>query len=326
MRGFSLAVLLVSSATGFKFNPDNDTSPFTPKVPTTYELTESQTLGGSYYVGSFLTTSDSKQYFVMSHVQTLTQQTQVRHSVLDISDPSQYWKSFVVEAAVVPKNSTKGPVQYIFEDYGFSAPTEDAVSSMQTWASTTDYSFNISFDATSTAIQNLGTGTFLWGSGLTNQWSLPACRTEGTLSIAGNALTIDPENSFTWYDRQWSSGRPSNFTWFGLRFPDSKTSLSVWAFDYGTTERRLATARTPHGDLLLTHTLHADTNNTWTSPSTNNTYPSRWTLDFQNGDHLVITAIRPDQEAGTALTAFANVEGTFLGSSGGVGVVDVIFI
>lgn len=32
MRGLSLAVLLVSSATGFKFKPDNDTSPFTVRT------------------------------------------------------------------------------------------------------------------------------------------------------------------------------------------------------------------------------------------------------------------------------------------------------
>ncbi|EKG14547.1 Hydroxyneurosporene synthase [Macrophomina phaseolina MS6] len=199
---------------------------------------------------------------------------------------------------------------------------------MATWATAEGYSFNISWDATFTAMHNLGSGTFNFGAGNTSQWSLSACRTAGTLTIDGRDYTIDPDNSLTWYDRQWGYGGPTNFTWFGLRFPESNISLSVWAIDYKTEatadEWRFATARTAHGDLIVPFTFKPGAG-VWTSETTNFTYPSTWELEFRDGEKLVITAVRPDQELGTAFSGFVNVEGTFLGSRGESGVVDVIF-
>ncbi|KAL1622005.1 hypothetical protein SLS56_008949 [Neofusicoccum ribis] len=242
--------------------------------------------------------------------------------------PSRYWANSEYAPTPDKTNLTRGPWNYTFTDFGFEATTEDAVSHMQTWVSAADYSFNISWDATSTALHNLGSGTFNFGGANNSQWSLPACRTQGTLTIGDTEFTIDPENSHTWYDRQWGYSKPPTFTWLGLRFPESDISLSVWAIDYasGTSDHewRFATVRTSLADQILSLNFIPDANSTWTSPSSNNTYPTRWTLEFQNGDSIVVTSARPDQELGTGISAFVHVEGSFLGNQGGSGVVDVL--
>lgn len=315
-----------------------------PNIPTLYDLTASQFQSApisSYYAGSFLTTTNGNQYFVVSHLLLLTQQPQsnIRHSVLDITHPSTYLTtSSFVPTPPQPPNTTSGPWSYSFPNYTFSSPSSDSVSRMHTRATSSEkYSFDLSFAATSPALHNLGAGTFAFGTGNNSQWSLPACRTYGTLTIDnGEILTVDPDRSLTWYDRQWGYvGAPPAFTWMGLRFPDADISASVWAIDYHSDDEagaggenarqwRFATVQTPQGNMILDVAVRPDEGSVWTSPATGKAYASRWGLEFQNGDVVNVTAVRPDQELGTGISAFVGVEGRFMGAEGGFGVVDVL--
>ncbi|KAB2570811.1 Kievitone hydratase [Lasiodiplodia theobromae] len=325
-----------------------------PNVPTLYDLTASQFQSApisSYYAGSFLTTTNGNQYFVVSHLLLLTQQPQsnIRHSILDITNPSTYWKTstFVPTPPQPPANTTSGPWSHAFPNYTFSSPSSDSASRMHTRATSEKYSFDLSLAATSSALHNLGAGTFAFGSGNNSQWSLPACRTYGTLTVRSDGdgggeeeeevqqLTVDPARSLTWYDRQWGYvNAPPAFTWMGLRFPDADISMSVWAIDYhdssssssnDTRQWRFATVQTPQGNLILDVAVRPDEGSVWTSPATGKAYAARWRLEFQNGDVVNVTAVRPDQELGTGISAFVRVEGRFMGTDqGGFGVVDVL--
>lgn len=322
-----------------------------PNIPTLYDLTSSQFQSApisSYYAGSFLTTTNGDQYFVVSHLLLLTQQPQsnIRHSILDITNPSTYLTSstFVPTPPQPPNATTSGPWSHAFPNYTFSSPASDSVSRMHTRATSSEkYAFDLSFAATSPALHNLGAGTFNFGSGNNSQWSLPACRTYGTLTVSSDdgeevQLTVDSDRSLTWYDRQWGYvGAPPAFTWMGLRFPDAPDiSVSVWAIDYHDDDEeeeeeaqqwRFATVQTPQqGNLILDVAVRPDEGSSvWTSPATGKAYAARWGLEFQNGDVVNVTAVRPDQELGTGISAFVRVEGAFMGAEGGgFGVVDVL--
>ncbi|KAK0647289.1 Terpene cyclase asqC [Lasiodiplodia hormozganensis] len=342
MKKFMLFALHSCAAwASYNFGPDKAESWLTPNIPTLYDLTASQFQSApisSYYAGSFLTTTNGNQYFVVSHLLLLTQQPQsnIRHSILDITNPSTIYlttSSFVPTPPQPPpgKATTSGPWSYSLPNYTFSSPSSDSVSRMHTRASADKYSFDLSFAATSSALHNLGAGTFAFSSGNNSQWSLPACRTYGTLTIGEEEeLTVDPARSLTWYDRQWGYvSAPPAFTWMGLRFPDG-ISLSVWAIDYHHSDDedaqqwRFATVQTPQGNMILDVAVRPDEGSVWTSPATGKAYAGRWGLEFQNGDVVNVTAVRPDQELGTGISAFARVEGAFMGAEGGFGVVDVL--
>lgn len=218
--------------------------------------------------------------------------------------------------------------------FGFLGLSADSIAQQNTWMTTPEYSYNITFQATTEAILNMGGNAFAFGNGNTTEWGLPSAKTSGSFSLNGKSLQIDPGNSFTWYDRQFSYGVPlnGNWTWFELHFGDIKAS--VWAIDSPIPERsvwRFATVRTQSGHAILPYNLTSFFNETWTSPASNLTYPLRWKLDFENGDHLDIRTTRPDQEiAGANATrdfayeGYIEVKGSFLGAESGFGVAEMV--
>lgn len=72
------------------------------------------------------------------------------------------------------------------------------------------------------------------------------------------------------------------------------------------------TALAPDGTQTVTKaTVTPDLTDTWTSPATNKTYPTRWTVTIP-GLHttLKVTATADNQELGSVLEASATVTGT----------------
>ncbi|KAK7418167.1 hypothetical protein QQX98_004142 [Neonectria punicea] len=164
------------------------------------------------------------------------------------------------------------------------------------------YSYNITWEATSKVLLNGGNGAFAFGPGYANttQWSLPACKTKGSLTVQNKLLNIDPGKSFTWYDHQKGAGAPQNWTWFELHFPGSSIKASIRVYDLpqlSSTTYQFATVRVgKESQYIVASSLTPNLDDTWTSPKTNVTYPLSWRLDFENVDSLLAKSVRPDQE------------------------------
>jgi hypothetical protein len=214
---------------------------------------------------------------------------------LDITQP-EYYSQFLIYY-----DDPEFPPNVPGIGYGFEALSADKVSKQRTWSTNPDVGYDITIEATASALLNGGTGAFTWGSDTCSQWAMPAGRTTGTLTINDTKVNIDPDHSRTWYDRQWGPGAPTtgNWTWFALQFQNSGMRVSAWSVDNEDPYQRarFATVQTPDGShQILPTTLVPNTQKMFTSSATNTTYPLEWELSFANGDSLTITSLRPDQE------------------------------
>ncbi|KAF5016254.1 hypothetical protein F66182_12124, partial [Fusarium sp. NRRL 66182] len=63
---------------------------------------------------------------------------------------------------------------------GFEGLTDDNVSQMRTYSKHKDVTFDITYNATSKALIDGGTGLFAFGNGKSYEWGFPNCYTEGT--------------------------------------------------------------------------------------------------------------------------------------------------
>ncbi|KAH7013792.1 hypothetical protein EDB80DRAFT_749404 [Ilyonectria destructans] len=285
-------------------------------------------------MSSFITSTRSKQYLAICHVMTNVKNV-CRSSVLDLQT-LKYWVDFTYCSSVGTKaRDTSGHLDADFDTYGFVSTTDDNISNMYAYAGTnSSFSFNISWAATAKPVLNGGSGVIAFGVGPTNatEWGIPAAKTSGNLKLDGKSVTIDTENSFTWYDRQMSFGTPRNWTWFELNFPGSDVKASVWAYNLlDNTIYQFATVRVGESQHVLAYDLVPDMSNTWVSPNSNLVYPLSWKLRFENGDHLVVNSIRPDQEmygpedlADSAYEGFITVSGKLFGQTRGFGVVEMV--
>ncbi|KAF4922325.1 Kievitone hydratase [Colletotrichum viniferum] len=156
---------------------------------------------------------------------------------------------------------------------------------------------------TSRVMLNGGGGIIPFGNVPINatEWGIPNGRNAGTITLNNKTISVDTSNSFTWYDRQLSQGAPKNWTWVG------------------------------NGYHVLAYELSPDYSNTWTSPNSNLVYPLSWTLTFENGDHLIVNSMRPDQEMygekaliDSAYEGFVEAAGSFYGYTEAFGVVQLV--
>jgi hypothetical protein len=93
---------------------------------------------------------------------------------------------------------------------------------MRTWSSISGAEFDLSFELSSPALLNGGLGSFQGGRSIVNEWSMPAGRTTGWLSLNRTKVTVNTQKSLTWYDRQFN-GAPPGWSWFQLHV-DSGTA------------------------------------------------------------------------------------------------------
>lgn len=304
-------------------------------MPTLYDIYSTQNFSSdvaassSYWLSSFLTGFDNEHYVVISHSLANAKGVIYRASTLSLGPPKTY-ASYVATAnlsgdAVTTFNITT-------EDYGFAALSEDKVSKIRSWSDHDGVIFDITFDATSPVIFNGGAGQFSWMNTPANEWGMPACRTAGSITINNKKVQIDPNRSFTWYDRQWNysrdlqrlsssgstSGSTGNWTWFEVHFDHSPMKASIWAIDTENphTRSRFATVRSDDGSQqFLPMGFSPDMTKTWVSGASGVKYPLRWELDLPNGDILSIESVTANQEmvgesaSDTAYEGFVSVTG-----------------
>ncbi|KAG9256374.1 uncharacterized protein F5Z01DRAFT_680329 [Emericellopsis atlantica] len=250
---------------------------FKPEHEATYQNT-----GSSWWISSFITGTEGRQYLAISHIMT------PQKGVLE------YW----VDLTYCPKDSkasdTSVPLDGDFDTYGFVSTADDSIAQMRTYANTNaSFSLDISWEDTSKPVLNGGSGSIGFGPGPSNatEWGIPAAKTTGSLTLDGLHVEIDTKNSFTWYDRQISYGAPRNWTWFELNFPGTEIKASIWSEDRGPLEDNtiynFATVRIGESQHVLAYDLIPDMSDTWVSPKSGLVYPLSWRLEFENGDYLV---------------------------------------
>ncbi|GES58481.1 kievitone hydratase [Aspergillus terreus] len=327
----------------FTFRPEHASQVVDARLPTLFNVSESQTVhsnsvgSGSYWTSSFVTGENGRQYLLLSHTLGIAASGSgyYRASVLDLTSMDKY-KSYVVAANASIAQASKFDISV--EGYGFGAISDDKVSKMRTWTDYDGVKFDITFEATSQVLFNGATGQFMYGTDATHEWGMPACRTTGSVTIDGETIAIDPDRSATWYDRQWGDGSPTsgNWTWFELNFDDTTTKGSLWAIDNAEPYRRdrFVTMRLENGDFKFFPVIVTpNMGKTWTSATTGIEYPLEWTLDLGEDGYLLVKSTVANQEmAGdskveTAYEGFITVAGRLNGRrTTGYGIVEMVTV
>ncbi|KAK7423662.1 hypothetical protein QQX98_000852 [Neonectria punicea] len=326
----------------YVFKPESHADFKNSFVPALVNYTDSQydvaSGAASYWISSYIIGDDKRQYLAISHILTTKNPSQVcRSSILDLRT-LEYWVDLTYCSN---KNDSAfdrpGPLSGDFGTYAFGSTSDDSVSSMYAYPETNrSFSLDLTWKATSRAMQNGGGGIIAFGPGPSNatEWGIPAGKTSGSITLNGSTIEVDPKHSFTWYDRQISYGVPRNWTWFQVNFPGSSIKASIWKYDLGPPSNQayqFATVRNGNSVEVLAYTLTPDGTRTWTSPNSGRTYPLLWKLEFENGDHLTIKSVRDDQEmygslalVDSAYEGFITVRGKFEGQREGFGVVEMV--
>lgn len=220
-----------------------------------------------------------------------------RASILDITDPS-YYHNYVRFAPTNTSFWTKhGDLSATFPGYAMEATSKDPLQGIRAYSSLGGIEFDLTFNFTSPVLLNAALGSYWVGEGLGWEWAAPRAATQGTLKVDGEVIHIDPDKSFTWYDRQWGS-LPDSFDWLMLHFEDSDwldiSLISSWSWtDAVNGPKRFATIRsskTGRDSVVPTVSLTPSTTNVWISPETGRSYPQEWVLII---DDIEIVAKSP---------------------------------
>lgn len=241
-----------------------------------------------------------------------------------MSQYSQYARLTAVAQAYGPT----GILNFTVPGFAFQSTGDtDPLSSIHIASGIADVDFDLTFDLSSPPILNAGDGTFQIQGGTGFQWSMPAGKTTGWISINGTKVSVDSSRSLTWYDRQWGI-IPSDFSWFQVHIPGQACDgtedklYSIWAWnDPINGNKQFATHRTGERaqQIVVPVTEVVSSNRTFTSPATGITYPLDWTITIPGGPDLSLSSIRPDQEIESAgvpvisYTGFLNVTATYPG-------------
>ncbi|GLA02832.1 hypothetical protein AnigIFM60653_002402 [Aspergillus niger] len=304
------------AAAQYNFYPETANSYTNDLLPWLYNVSEAQretALSTSYWTCSFLTASDNHQYMLLGHTMWIAEIPMARASLLDLTDTS-YYRMFLysLDTAAQPADINSQLIDASIGDVGIEALSGDNVSRMRSFSNHSTLMYDLTYNATSQVLYNGGLGELTFGNDSCGEWAIPAARTEGILTVRGERLFVDPERSFTWYDRQWGSGVGfKNYTWFQLHVPNTDIKASIWAIDYESSTARIATFRFADGShQVLPFELSSSSQNMYYSAATNATYPTSWSLNFPGRGHIQVQSIRADQETyNTSSDAVAAYEG-----------------
>lgn len=237
-----------------------------------------------------------------------------RFSILDITNTSRYTQyEFVSNDTDI--FAEDGNLDASLPSYGFeSLPTGDDFSAMRTWSSVSGAEFDLSFELSAPVLLNGGLGFFQPADAVTYEWSMPAGKTMGWLSLDGLNVTVDTRNSLTWYDRQWGGEVPF-WTWFELHVngrgcEDTATPISVWTYDTLSGPAGLATIREANGVQNVVPVVSIrPSDRAYVSEDTGMTYPLDWTLKLADETTFYISSPRDDQEMHLPEGIYAAYEG-----------------
>lgn len=251
---------------------------------------------------------------ILSHVIVPGAFSVYRGSVLDISNTSRY-SQFEFVSNVTNLYADNGDFNATFPAYGFgSLEPKDGTPALRTWSNVSGAEFDLSFELSSPVLLNGGLGFFQGADSVAYEWSMPAGKTAGWLSLDGYKVTVDAQKSLTWYDRQWG-GAPGTWTWFELHIvsetgdkPD--TPLSVWSYNTTSGPGGFATTRETTGaqNVLPVTSLQPSDRN-YTSQESGVVYPLDWVLQLGDRTTFHISSVRPDQELHAAGGLLPTYEG-----------------
>jgi kievitone hydratase len=238
--------------------------------------------------------------------------------------------SFYISADTTPLylTNTNGGFNLTFDNgvYALGSTSKtDPITGLRTFSHVPGVEFDITFEISAPALLNAGLGSFFWAGAIQHQWSMPAGRVSGSLIVDNKTLTIDPEASLTWYDRQFGLTAAQNFTWFGLHLNSGKDKparvFSLWQWiDPVSGNKQFVTERTaPNIDAVVPIVQFLPSKDKlFQSKLTNFTYPLEWSIILLDGTQLEIETLRPDSEYTTQgqrtfYTSVVSVKGSYSG-------------
>ncbi|KAM5528300.1 kievitone hydratase [Fusarium oxysporum f. sp. phaseoli] len=321
----------------FQFKPENTETIQSGALPILYDLSKSQpnSVGGSWWSSSYITGTNGEQYVVLSHYLDHPAFTYFRASSLNIGTKEYYQYVLIGNgtANITDLNVGAG-------DNGIISESSDNLSKIRTYSNHENVTFDFTYEATTSALVNAGSGTWQFGEATSSEWALPNCKTEGWIisgARSGKKVTIDPTKSFTWYDRQWGNtgASPSTWTWFQLHIPTTDYKLSAWIFDdpvSGET-KRFATIRGA-GDQVQFLPIESKPlyKRSYKSSTGHVTYPLDWEVEINGFGAFKLSSVAEDQELvgeeaiQTAYEGFLTLKGEIHGKSvEGFGLVEIVY-
>ncbi|WP_329288481.1 lipocalin family protein [Streptomyces pseudovenezuelae] len=183
-------------------------------------------------------------------------------------------------------------------------------------------SLNVKLKARGPVMKYAGTGSFPLLGDTNYEFALPSMQTTGTLTVQGRTQRVSGES---WLDRQWgpigTDGDPAmHWTWMNLSLPGGD-KLALWDTVNSKTDNSWATVLHPDGsyDLAPVTPLADGAHRPWASPTSGNTYPTRWTIDIPAlKSHLSVRLTGTDAQEltggmGARIEATASFTGTYQG-------------
>lgn len=131
-------------------------------------------IANSFWSSSYISGTDGHEYLVLSHVLATPDLNVYRGSILDITDPSvfQQFTSFWNASSLLSANRTA--LDFALGDgFYFGLSSTDKLGSMTTWNDAEDFSYNLTYEMTSSLILNGGAGSFLWSESSCTSAMLP---------------------------------------------------------------------------------------------------------------------------------------------------------
>lgn len=164
-----------------------------------------------------------------------------------------------------------------------------------------------------------GTGSFPLLGDTQQEYAFPSMRTTGTLTVKGETYRA---SGTTWLDRQWGplslNDKSMHWTWMNLDLPNGD-KVAIWDYANNKTENSWATVLHPDGsyELATVKPLADDAHRFWTSPTSGNSYPTRWTVDIPAlKAHLAVRITGTDAQepaGGSRYEGTASFTGTYEG-------------
>jgi hypothetical protein len=185
-------------------------------------------------------------------------------------------------------------------------------------ASTPWGSLHVQLKAKGPALKAAGTGTFPLYDKTNYEYALPSMQTTGTLSVENKDYKVSGE---TWLDRQWGpvdiNDTSMRWTWMPIRLSNGD-KLLLWDSVNSKAENAWATVMHADGsyELAAVTPVAEDAHRIWTSPTSGNAYPTRWSIDIPSlKTHLSVRVTGTDaQEFGGAAGARYDGVSTYSGT------------
>ncbi|TLD18173.1 hypothetical protein PspLS_10486 [Pyricularia sp. CBS 133598] len=166
-----------------------------------------QTFYQSYWFMYFIHGSNGRDYFIVGHTVAITATTPAkpdfRVCILDLTDGSWYGETFLAG-------------QHFFSVDAIHCETDrflirstkdgDHLSPIRTRSTVDGAEFDFVTEPRGPTLFAGGQGVFKWGTGWTYQISFPEMWVTGTFKHNGEEVTVVPEKSMAWLDRQYGVG------------------------------------------------------------------------------------------------------------------------